>query len=436
MVIKLVIGAVAAVSAAAGMLSGMAGGVPVAEVNAAPSARCPAVRTFDRGAPRALAAGGGMWAVSGGKLVSVSTSRSMTPAGGGVGIVRHVAADPRAGTAYVIDRAGDDELVVVTSEGTRRFSEPAEVTHPTWSAHGDLAWATGDGVAMLDGDTGRIDRLPAPTEGATVFSPVFMSGDRVAAVVSAPPTARVPEGERLSNLWSVRVDGGRWRRMTSFHARGDRWVALRTPLKQRASVAFVKVIGDATADRPPRFELWRLEGGAARRVARLSQERYLAGTRGSRLVWNVPDPATGRQDLAIERAGGDLLTIGCGAVMVDPADVVDPDRAAHGGTRVPPRGSWSSLEARGHEGDAEEIAVIVGDFATTEQASSVAQTILAAYPTSEVEVVDAAMSPLAIRPGVYGALLHLPLQADPTSALAKFRSVLPQFAANSWIVTP
>jgi hypothetical protein len=46
------------------------------------------------------------------------------------------------------------------------------------------------------------------------------------------------------------------------------------------------------------------------------------------------------------------------------------------------------------------------------------------------------MAPLAIRPGVYGAMLHLPDDADPTAALAAFRTRLPAYSATSWIVTP
>jgi len=437
MVMKLVIGAVAVVSAAAGVVSGTVGGVPVTSVKAAPSADCPLVEASARGASRTLASGGGLVAVAGGRLVSVSPARpARALVGTTQGVVRHVAARAGAGTAYVVDRRGDDELVVVSADGTRRFQESAEVTHPAWSPRGDLAWATGDALAVLGVGAGRIERLGSPIDGATMFSPVFLSAGRVAAVVSAPPTAPVHEGERLGNLWSVDLDDGRWRRETTFRASGDRWVTVRTPIRRGGSVTFIKVIGRASASGSPRFELWRLDDGGARRVARLPQERYLAGTRGARLLWNVPDPATGRLDVAIERAGGGLRTIGCGAVIVDPVDAVDPDRAARRGEHVPPRGTWPSLETRGHEGRAEEIAVIVGDFATADEASSVAEAMRAAYPASQVEVVDSTTSPFAIRPGVFGALLHLPGDADATAEIARFRDLLPQYAPNSWVVTP
>jgi hypothetical protein len=51
-------------------------------------------------------------------------------------------------------------------------------------------------------------------------------------------------------------------------------------------------------------------------------------------------------------------------------------------------------------------------------------------------MVDNDDAPLAIRPGVFGALLHLPHDADPSAAIAAFRATLPAYTSNSWIVTP
>jgi hypothetical protein len=140
--------------------------------------------------------------------------------------------------------------------------------------------------------------------------------------------------------------------------------------------------------------------------------------------------------LAVEEATG-LRAIGCGSVMVDPIDAIDPDRrAGQGGEEehMPPRGDWQALEAP--SSPVEEIAVIVGDFAAPADAEDVATAIRSAYPTSRVEVVDSSTAPSAIRPGVYGAMLHLPIDADPTAALATFRTRLPAYATTSWIVTP
>ena len=151
-------------------------------------------------------------------------------------------------------------------------------------------------------------------------------------------------------------------------------------------------------------------------------------------MWNVPDTAAGRLTLAVEGAGG-LRTIGCGAVMADPLDAIDPDRRPGRGAHVPPRGDWPELDAPSRE-RTEEIAVIVGDFTTAAEAEVVAADIRAAYPGARVEVADSTTAPLAIRPGVFGALLHLALDADATAALSVFRDRLPQYAPNSWIVTP
>jgi hypothetical protein len=53
-----------------------------------------------------------------------------------------------------------------------------------------------------------------------------------------------------------------------------------------------------------------------------------------------------------------------------------------------------------------------------------------------VDVVDSEDAPFAIRPGVFGALLHLPDDSDASAAIATFRARLPAYTSNSWIVTP
>ncbi len=436
MVRKLLITAVAITSAIAGFISAGATDVPPASVSATGTTGCRPVPGFARtAASRALSAPAGLLAVSGGRLVSVSAGRSMpaprVPEGS---VAKHVAVS-EFGTAFVVDNVGSDDLVVVTSRGTRRLRQATEVTHPTWSARGDLAWASGSSIAVLDAGTGRVRRLAAPIDGATVFSPVFVSARRVAAVVSSPPNAGVPEGERLGNLWVARPGGHGWRRMTSFTAGLDRWTTVRTPIVHRGVMHFVKVSGRASATRRPRFELWTLERGVATRVRQLPSERYLAGSRGSRLVWNVPDEATGRQILAIDGADG-LREIGCGSVMTEPLDAGDPDRRGGAGHHVPPRGDWPELAPSAGSGHTEEIAVIVGDFATSAEAEQVAQVIRGAFPSSQVDVVDSSDAPSAIEPGVFGALLHLSHDADPTAAMAEFRAKLPVYTSNSWIVSP
>lgn len=436
MVNKLVIAVVAVVAvgaAVAGLAGRGAAGTTVGTIRAAAPPGCAPLPSFPGGEVPQLASGRGLWAVAGGTLVSTAQARSIAPDDAQGGSIRHVASEPGRGTAYVLDRAGDDEVVVVTPDGTRRVAVRGEALHPTWSPTGDLAWAVGSDVAVLERGRHRFERIAGPAPDGSTFSPVYLSADRLAAVVAAPPTPSAPEGGRLDDLWVTRADREDWRRLTSFRSSGDRWAAIRTPVMFEGSLHFVRITGRASATREPRFELWRFGDSGPERLRALPGERYLAGSLGGELVWNLPDPAGRRYLLSV--GGTAASTVGCGAVTVDPLDAVDPDRHAGEGVHVPARGSWPGLDdaTRDHQ---EEIAVIVGDFTTRDEAGTVVATIQVAYPGAVVEVVDASIAPLAIRPGVYGALLHLPIDADPTASLAEFRAALPQYAADSWIVTP
>lgn len=430
MVRKLVIGLTAVVAAAAGTVSGHARGDSVVAARPTGPTGCMTEPAFARGERAGLATGRGLWAVAGGTVVSATADRSVSAGAEEDEMIRHVAAEPGVGTAYVVDRAGGDDVVVITSSGTRRISEGVEATHPAWSPSGELAWATGSGVAVLGRDSSRVSRIEGPVAGGTVFSPVFLSPTRLAVVVSAPPTPGAPEGGFHDDLWVTNLERDGWRRLTSFRVSGDRWMTIRTPIVVDGTLSFVRVVGRGSSTGEPRFELWRSERDGTRRVRALPGERYLAGVRRGALVWNVPDPAHGR--ILLNVAG---RTIGCGAVMADPPDAVDPDRRAGRGANAPPRAQWPELDVPTVD-HAEEVAVIVGDFATTAEAEIVAAAIREAYPDAGVDVVDSSVAPLAIRPGVYGALLHLPIDVDPTAALATFRDRLPRYSANSWIVTP
>lgn len=442
---RLVIAAVVMASTTAGLLTAGAGRAPVSASRAVDPRGCPSLLAFSRRAP-GFASGEGVWAVAGGQLVSVGAGRAVSgeglvsegapPALAGSlerSTIKHVAARRGIGTAFVIDRAGDDDLVAVTGEGVEVVPQTAEVSHPTWSAGGQLAWSTGSAVVIRDLVTGEMRELSPPVRGATVFSPVFLSERRIAAVVSAPPDDRVPEGERLSDLWATSVSGRRWHRLTHFGAGADRWVTIRTPIADAGVVDFVRVSARASSTEAPTFELWRYLDGAASRVRRLDGERYLAGRLDGQLVWNRPAPAHGRHLLQVEGAGA-MRTIGCGAVMVDPIDVADPDRRA-GGSYAPLRGGHSASSDPTDASD-DEVAVIVGDFPTAAEAEAVARAIGRAYPGSIVDVVDSGDAPFAIRPGVFGALLHLPDHVDASAAIAEFRATLPAYTSNSWIVTP
>jgi hypothetical protein len=334
---RLLIATVVLASSAAGLLAAWAGGSPVASVRSAPPRGCPSLPTFARGAP-GLASGRGIWAVAGGRLVSVAAGRAVTGEGlpsmrrsrplatsTGQGTIKHAAVRPGVGTAYVIDRAGADIVVAMTREGRDVLPQASEASNPTWSASGRLAWSTGSAILVRDPVSGRIEELPAPVQGAVVFAPVFLSDRRIAAVVSPPNDDGVPEGEQLNDLWATDVAGTRWHRLTHFRAAGDDWVAVRTPIVRAGGIDFVRVSARGSSTAAPMFELWRYAHGAASRVRRLAGERYLAGRLRGQLVWNRPDPSNNRFLLQIEQAGG-MRTIGCGTVLVDPIDVPDPDR--------------------------------------------------------------------------------------------------------------
>jgi hypothetical protein len=442
---RLVIAAVVMASSAAGLLAAWASGSPVGSVRVDPPRGCPSLPTFARGAP-GLASGRGLWAVAGGRLVSVGAGRAVTGEGllsvgrsrtlataTDQGTIKHAAVRPGIGTAYVIDRAGADIVVAMTRKGADVLPQAGEASNPTWSASGRLAWSTGSAILIRNPVSGKIDELPAPVQGADMFAPVFLSDRQIAAVVSERPNDQVPEGEQLNDLWSTDVAGTRWRRLTHFRAGGDHWVAVRTPIARAGGIDFVRVTARGSSTAAPTFELWRYAHGAASRVRRLAGERYLAGRLRGQLVWNRPDPSHGRHLLQIERAGA-MRTIGCGAVLVDPVDVADPDRRS-GGSYVPLREDRPD-PGMASDASAEEISVIVGDFQAMAEAQAVVTDIQRAYPGSLVEVIENDDAPLAIRPGVFGALLHLPREADPGASIASFRAALPAYTSNSWIVTP
>jgi hypothetical protein len=442
---RLAIAAVVMASSAAGLLAARAGGSPVSSAAANPSRGCPRLATFARGAP-GLVSGRGLWAVAGGRLISVGAGREVTGEGLASvfrsrvlatstdrGTIKHTAVRPGIGTAYVIDRPGADIVVAMTRGGSDVLPQAAEASNPTWSARGRLAWSTGSAILIRNPVSGKIDQIPAPVRGAQVFAPVFLSDHRIAAVVSERPDDQTSEGEHLNDLWATDVAGTRWRRLTHFRADEDRWVAIRTPIARAGGIDFVRVTARGSSTAAPTFELWRYAHGAASRVRRLTGERYLAGRLRGQLVWNRPDASHGRHLLQIERAGA-MSTIGCGAVLVDPIDVPDPDRRS-GGSYVPLREDRPD-PGMASDASAEEISVIVGDFQAMAEAQGVVTEIQRAYPGSLVEVIENDDAPLAIRPGVFGALLHLPRDADPGASIAAFRAALPAYTSNSWIVTP
>jgi hypothetical protein len=257
-------------------------------------------------------------------------------------------------------------------------------------------------------------------------------GTDVVAVVAAAPTRAVPEDEWSNDLWRYRPRGDRWVRLTSFAADAERWTAIRTPIvAPDGSIEFVVIRGRASMTGLPRFSLWRLRGDRIDRLATLSDERYLAGFdgEGARL-WNVPDRANARWLIRRETTDGEE-TVGCGAVAVDPLDVVDPDRT---GRAAPPRRSAAAIEPTG---DPLESALLVGDFASEAAAGVVAQQVARAYAGAlPVDVVRGSDHSGIVAPGYWAVVVRLAATTDGTAELDAFRVAFPTFASHVWIAVP
>ncbi len=80
--------------------------------------------------------------------------------------------------------------------------------------------------------------------------------------------------------------------------------------------------------------------------------------------------------------------------------------------------------------------ILVGDFPTLEAATQAAAGINAAFgEASIVEVVDSAVAPNIVRPGVWAAVMLVPEGDDPFAALTDLRSRLPEYQGWSWVVS-
>ena len=345
-------------------------------------------------------------------------------------MLRDVASSP-AGTVVVRDRPGPDDIELATARGSIVIPQRGEVLHPTWGPNGSLAWGLEDRL-VLRSPEGSLRSVAGPRSGATIVAPVF-DGSDVVAVVSTPPTRAVPEDEWSNDLWRYRTDRDRWLRLTSFPADADRWTAIRTPTPMPdGTIEFVVIRGSATRTRFPAFSLWRLRGGRVSRLTALPDERYLAGLdgEGARL-WNVPDRANARWLIQRETPGGEE-TVGCGAVAVDPIDIVDPDRTGR-------EASGRSRTTRTVEvaGDPIESALLVGDFASEEGAGLVAQQVSRAYAAAlPVDVVRGSPRSGIVQPGFWAVVVRLSGTTDGTAELDAFRAAFPELASHVWIAVP
>jgi hypothetical protein len=370
-----------------------------------------------------LASGEGTVAVSNEAIVVIGSKRDgcmyqRTAARGS--LLRHVSVSPGQGTAYIEDRATGDSVVAITPVGTTRFEAEGEATHPAWSPDGRLAWVEDFKTMKLavPGET-RVAELEAPRSATGIFSPVFV-GRRVVAVAQEPVTENVlTEDDVLNNLYSSDASGN-WKRLTDFAVTGERWSAIRTPVITPAGdLLFVRIHGDYTQTRPPKFELWMVSGDDARMIRRLPTEMYLAGFRQGRLMWNVYSQTCGDWEILAEDPNRGLRHVGCGAVMVDPVNLVDAD------LEVQEHAAPAEASSTSSSGSDASLAVVIGDFTSRDRAADVAELVRGS------RVLSHRAAPAAVRPGAF--VVAVEIEGDPTAALSEVRRTVPALKDRTFL---
>jgi hypothetical protein len=370
-----------------------------------------------------IAAGEGTIAISDRAIVVVGNKKAgcqyMRPALDS-GLLRHLAVREGTGTAYVDDEANADHLVVVTEAGTTRIASSAEITHPSWSAEGDLAWAADMTSLRLWSEGAKaVTTIERPSAATAVFSPTFVEGGELAAVgQESVAGVDVYEDDQLNNLWGFDATTERWSKWTDFEADADRWSVIRTPLaRPNGSLLFVRITGRASATVQPRFQLWTASDAGARKVRELPGEMFLAGSRNGRLMWNVFSDRCGDWELVVESSEG-LTPVGCGSVLVDPVNLTDPDLEVHDDETTT---SASAAEPV-------EMGVIVGDFESKGAAAAVAETL-----GGEAKVVTNRAVPLAVRPGAWAVVTEVTGSVTPGEALRTVKRAIPTLRAKVFL---
>ncbi len=387
--------------------------------------------------------GVGVAALEGDNVVIVDpdekTRKAFAPPGGPGGLLRHIANAVGLGIAYVDDRRGPDTVVIATPDHVFKVREDEEATHPTWSPSGHVAWSVGDSLHVWSLSDGSVETIPIPGEGVRAFSPVFTAPDEITTVVEELVPGTNAEDDTLDNLWRYEFATQSWARVTSFEADAERWSVIRTPvLAPDGTLRFVRIQGLASATESPSYELWSLGEGAALKIRDLPSEMYLAAVSDAGLMWNTPGDSPGDWRLILEGQDGTSSDVGCGGVAVDPVAQPDPDLLAEPGPGHP-SGTRRGLQEPPLADASTQLplAILVGDFSTPDMAEAVAQQLSERLEDgATVSVIDHRGHPTAIRPGVWAAVVQIPAGADPEAELARFRTLFPELAQMSWIVTP
>jgi hypothetical protein len=362
-------------------------------------------------------------AISGNQLVVAGSGRVLDPdsCAQADGLLRHLAVSPGTGAAYVVDGAGQDVLTLVGADGVSLVANGIEITHPTWSPAGQLAWSENLQVLkVMSSDGTEISGVVLPHGAVAAFSPLFVDEQHVMAVIQQRVKGGSPEDENLNNLWVFDLGSGRWTQRTSFAASGDNWVGIRTPVTTPdGTVLFVRISANASQTKEPSFELWRYSGGRATKVRTLESEMYLAGISDDRLVWNAPSRTCGDWGLFIESASG-LDQVGCGAVMTDPVAFADPDllvESEDGEVSVTPETD-----------ELTDLVIVVGDFETQGAASKVADRL-----DRPARVIDHGEARTALRPGAWGLLVEIAAGVPVEEDLDAVRSQLGACGCGAWL---
>jgi len=372
--------------------------------------------------------------------------KAFTAPGSPGGLLRHISTAVGFGTVYVDDRRGPDTVIIATPDHVFKVREKGEATHPTWSPSGQVAWSVGTSLRVWSPADRSVATIPIPEAVSSVFSPVFNAADEITAVVQEPVPG-TNEDDSLDNLWRYDIDARVWTRVTSFEADAEHWSVIRTPvLAPDGALRFVRIQGLSSTTDSPSYELWSYGEGAALKLRDLPSEMYLAAASDTGLMWNTPGGSPGEWRLVVEGAEGTVLDVGCGSVAVDPVAEPDPDVIAeqgHSDTMTEQAYPDASVTRRGLQEAVPEtsstalpLAILVGDFDTPEAAGTVAQAMAERLGVGvAVSVIDHAGHPIAVRPGAWAAVAQIPTETDPETELARFRTLFPEYAESSWIVT-
>jgi hypothetical protein len=375
----------------------------------------------------------------------IGRRKVLTAPGGPGGLLRHISTAAGLGTVYVDDLRGPDTVVIATSDHVFKIREKGEVTHPTWSPSGKVAWSLGTSLRLWSPADRSVGTIPIPEAASSVFSPVFIAPDEIMAVVQEPVPGTNAD-DSLDNLWRYDVDTRAWTRVTSFGADAEHWSVIRTPVPAPdGTLRFVLIQGLSSMTDPPSFELWSYGDGAPLKIRDLPREMYLADVTDGGLTWNTPGGLAGEWRLVFEAADGTVRDLGCGTVAVDPVSEPDPDLTAEQGHLDVVTGqglSDVSIIQRGLQEPVPQgsstpapLAILVGDFGSRQGALAAARAMSEGLGVGvPVSVIDHRGHPIAVRPGAWAAVALMPTATDPEADLARFRTLFPEYAASSWIV--